>query len=233
MNKVIVYVLSFMCIYVSALTYADEFRSIKVSGECILHVRPDKLEIPIMITGVDSHIEKAKEIATHNYTQLIAKLEPLGIENKDVRISFQGADADKTKDNEKIYIYTYDLRVSVKDFKAINSIIKFPELKKERLITLPILINPTLSFKEARETAVQDAREKAGQLASAANLVLGDIVSIHETSSVISYDNYDLPSDITSIDEFFNERKPISITIGLDVTFGVTPILHHDRKTDM
>lgn len=221
--------LSSICLY-SCIVHAIGVTEIKVSGDGFLEFKPTAVEMPIFIRVDDAAYEKAKNTAQERYAQLIEKLKTLGVEESDIKIDKQGGEANpRSKNGSNLYTYRYAVLITIRDLKNIASIAELaPAFSIDMLDIVrlrPMLDNLSVYLQEARNAAVNDAREKAEQLAKAIGLKITDVQSMSETNPIVGYEDQTISLDKEKLHdalETFLSRKTVSITSHVEITFRAT-----------
>jgi uncharacterized protein YggE len=153
-------------------------------------------DMAIISLGVEREAKTAREALDKNTTAMQSVLNSLkteGIADKDLQTSRFNISPRyaRNKNNQqnnppKIigYIVSNNLTVRIRDIASVGTIL-------DKVVTLGVNSNGNIQFtnqnhkatiQEARQKAVANAREKANTLAKAADVTLGRILSIRETS---------------------------------------------------
>jgi len=161
--------------------------AISVSGEGRVSAEPDMAEI---IIGVESRAPTAKKAASQNsedMNEVMAVLEEMGIAEEDIQtvdysiraeMDYRGDEGPEVVG----YVVTNAVRVKVRDLDLVGDLLdEVTEAGANNIYGITFTIEDPRPFQEqAREMAVADARSKAGQLAEAADVRLGDLLSLNE-----------------------------------------------------
>lgn len=161
--------------------------AISVSGEGKVSAEPDMAEI---IIGVESRAPTAKEAASQNsedMNEVMAVLEGMGIAEEDIQtvdysirveMDYRGDEGPKVVG----YVVDNAVRVKVRDLDLVGDLLdQATEAGANNIYGITFTVEDPRPFQEqAREMAVAEARRKAGQLAEAADVRLGDLVSLSE-----------------------------------------------------
>ncbi|MFQ6001558.1 MAG: SIMPL domain-containing protein, partial [Anaerolineae bacterium] len=165
----------------------EEQNAISVSGEGRVSAEPDMAEI---IIGVESRAPTAKEAASQNsedMNEVVAVLGEMGIAEEDIQtvdysiraeIDYRGDEGPTVVG----YVVTNAVRVKVRDLDLVGDLLdEVTEAGANNIYGITFTIEDPRPFQErAREMAVADARSKARQLAEAADVRLGDLLSLSE-----------------------------------------------------
>lgn len=161
--------------------------AISVSGEGKVSAEPDMAEI---IIGVESRAPTAKEAASQNsedMNEVMAVLEGMGIAGEDIQtvdysirveMDYRGDEGPKVVG----YVVDNAVRVKVRDLDLVDDLLdQATEAGANNIYGITFTVEDPRPFQEqAREMAVAEARSKAGQLAEAADVRLGDLLSLSE-----------------------------------------------------
>jgi len=161
--------------------------AISVSGEGKVSAEPDMAEI---IIGVESRAPTAKEAASQNsedMNEVMAVLEGMGIAEEDIQtvdysirveMDYRGDEGPKVVG----YVVDNAVRVKVRDLDLVGDLLdQATEAGANNIYGITFTVEDPRPFQgQAREMAVAEARSKAGQLAEAADVRLGDLLSLSE-----------------------------------------------------
>jgi uncharacterized protein YggE len=165
----------------------DDQNAISVSGEGRVSADPDMAEI---IIGVESRAPTAKEAASQNsedMNEVMAVLEGMGIAEEDIQTVDYSIRAEmdyRADEGPRVvgYVVTNAVRVKVRDLDLVGDLLdEVTEAGANNIYGITFTIEDPRPFQErAREMAVAEARSKAQQLAEAADVRLGDLLSLSE-----------------------------------------------------
>jgi len=165
----------------------EDQNAISVSGEGRVSADPDMAEI---IIGVESRAPTAKEAASQNsddMNQVMAVLEEMGIDEEDIQTVDYSIRAEidyRADEGPRVVGYVVDnmVRVKVRDLDLVGDLLdEATEAGANNIYGITFTVEDPRPFQEqAREMAVADARSKAQQLAEAADVRLGDLLSLSE-----------------------------------------------------
>jgi uncharacterized protein YggE len=173
-------------------------RILSVNGSASVTSAPDVAYVSI---GVHSESEEAADAVAKNNSQVAAiveSLKALGVAEVDIQTSgFNIYPQDEwSPEGERTgtrFIVDNTVRVTVREIDAIGDILgKAVEAGANNIYGIQFdLEDKSELVAEARQQAVENAREQAEELAGAAGVSLGDIQSINYYSSVPApiYDN--------------------------------------------
>lgn len=161
--------------------------AISVSGEGKVSTKPDMAEI---IIGVESRAPTAKKAASQNsedMNEVMAVLEGMGIAEEDIQTVDYSIRAEmhyREDEGPRVvgYVVNNAVRVKVRDLDLVGDLLdEVTEAGANNIYGITFTIEDPRPFQEqAREMAVAEARSKAGQLAEAADVRLGDLLSLSE-----------------------------------------------------
>jgi uncharacterized protein YggE len=162
--------------------------TVSVSGHGQVNVPPDTASVSIGIDVIQPTLAEAQEQATAQATALIETLKAAGIADEDIQTAYFNVNIlrDYSENGDPTQITGFEimnqLQITVRDTAMLG------ELLDEAVNAGANSINgvnfyvddQTAAASEARRLAVEDARTKAEELAAAAGLTLGSVVSITE-----------------------------------------------------
>ena len=171
----------------------DDHRSITVIGNGEVRSTPD---IATMSIGVGTEAATPATALAANakrMTEVMARLKKAGIEDKDLqtsRLTIWPVYAGQDRPREIIaYSVSNQLAVTIRDLSRLGAILDQAVLEGANQVNGPsfMLANPTPHLNNARDAAITDAIAKAERYAAAANVTLGQVLSIDETVSSPSF----------------------------------------------
>ncbi len=162
--------------------------TVSVSGHGEVHVPPDTAAVSIGIDVIQPTLAEAQEQATAQATGVIEALKAAGIADEDIQTAYFSVNIlrDYSENADPTQITGFEivnqLQLTVRDTDMLG------ELLDEAVSAGANNINgvsfyvddQTAAASEARRLAVEDARTKAEELAAAAGLTLGSVISIAE-----------------------------------------------------
>ena len=166
----------------------DDLRVITMTGRGLVKAAPDIARIS---TGVVSEADTAGAALKANtaaMSKVVAELKASGIDAKDIQTARFAVNPRHQRNRDgrepKIigYRVTNSVRITVRDLKALGGILdKVVSLGSNQIDGIAFDIDePRKLQDEARRRAVKDAKAKAELYAEAADVDLGDILSISE-----------------------------------------------------
>lgn len=165
----------------------EERNAISVTGVGKVSAKPDMAEIVI---GVESRAKTAKEAASQNsgdMSEVMAVLEEMGIAKEDIQtVDYSIRTEMDYREGEEPrvigYVVTNAVQVKMRDLDLVGDLLDHvTEAGANNIYGITFTVEDPRPFQEqARDTAVADARSKAQQLAEAADVRLGAILSLSE-----------------------------------------------------
>lgn len=165
----------------------QNMNQITVSGEGKVYAKPD---IALVSLGVETTGLTTSDVISKNTAKMNAVIQAVkdsGVEQKDIQTTnynlaplynwteaagrvFQG------------YTLTQNLQVKIRDFSKVGDILQQAVVKGANLTSnLQFTIEDPEQYKqEARQKAVEQAKEKADNLASASGITLGKLINVYE-----------------------------------------------------
>ena len=162
--------------------------TISVTGVGEVIVTPDTANIQIGVQVFSKELADAQRKSTEQITAIIETIKDAGIEDKDIQTSNYSVSIRQQYDNQGIAteVLGYDiyntLSVTVRDLDELGSILdQVVAAGANQIYGIYFFTSDlTAATAQAREAAVKDAAERAGQLAGAAGVEVGRIVNISE-----------------------------------------------------
>lgn len=172
--------------------------TITVVGAGYVSVTPDTGSVTLGVTIVQPTLADAQSESTRLMTAIIGQLKTDGVAAADIQTSNYSVSVNQSYDASGIpgeitgYSVSNHVSVTVRDLANLGSVLDGAVGQGANSIwgVSFYVADPAEASKEARELAVADAIERANQIASAAGLRVGAIVSISEPSSPYTVDSY-------------------------------------------
>jgi uncharacterized protein len=165
----------------------DRF-SVSASGS--IYAKPDIANIQIGFqTAPEKTPADATEEATEKINNIIGELKKLDIEAKDIKTSNYNLYPEYTyRDglkNLKGYIVSQNISIKIRDLETIGeAIAKTTEQGANQIGSINFTIDDEYELKnEARELAIEKAKEKAGIISDQTGMKLGRVVNVYETQN--------------------------------------------------
>ena len=167
-------------------------QGIWVSGTGKVTVTPDIANISLGIQAQDTSVAAAQAAATQAMDQVLASLKANGIADKDIQTQYYSINQvthwDQNTGKQIVDGYSVSNTVTVKvrvvsaAGKVIDDVAKAGgDLARVNSVYFSV-DNPEQYYPEARQNAMDDAKTKAQQLASAGGVTLGNLTYISEGS---------------------------------------------------
>lgn len=152
---------------------------ISVSGEGTVHARPDTAYITLGFTGRNTSVTAAQQEAARHMDAVISKVKSLGVADKDIQTT--GYDIYRD-DEHNVFVVSNTVTVTVRDIQKSGKLLD--EAVKAGANSLQGvgfgIENKSDLEKQARQKALENARQKAAQLAQFGGVQLGKPVAISE-----------------------------------------------------
>ncbi|MEK7398059.1 MAG: SIMPL domain-containing protein [Candidatus Poribacteria bacterium] len=182
------------------ITLSSESQNqMRVVGSSSINKSPDIATTQIGVQTIAKEVDPAINENNRKAEAIIAALRNMGIAEKDIRTSSFNItpQRDYQQPNYPLIGYQIDNMLSV-TFRDLTKVGKGLQnainAGANNIYGVSFtLADPESARSEARTLAIQDARKKAENMASAAGITLGKIISVNEVSSAVSVDsrNYD------------------------------------------
>lgn len=203
---------------------------INVSGMGRVAVKPNIATTSIGVETTAATLAEATSQSNTKMTAITDKIKSMGVADKDIRTTayniFPVTNSPRQGETPKITGYRVSNQVSV-TIRKIDDAGKILDAVvaagANNIYGISFSVDdPTLYQQQARAAAVKDALDKAGQLAKAAGLTLGKVISINEggvtprpvlrtTGAVMAADAVSVPV----------ESGELEITVTVDMRFGI------------
>jgi hypothetical protein len=162
--------------------------TISVTGVGEVIVTPDTANIQIGVQVFNENLSEAQAQATDQMNQIIDTLTAAGIEPRDIQTSNYSVSIRQQYDSQGIAtaVLGYDiyntLSVTVRDLDQLGEILdQVVQAGANQIYGIYFFTSDlTAATAQARAAAVEDAEERASQLAAAAGVEVGRIVNISE-----------------------------------------------------
>jgi len=165
----------------------DTGRSIQVTGTAVVNVIPDRvlIQLGVQSNGLTPRMVEDTNSATMG--DVIDALKELGIDEKDIVTDWYLIEP-IYDDYSSLYIKGYRINnmvaVTLREIRQVNTVvIAALEAGANQVINIEFYLSDLRKYRDqARQMAMQAAREKADDLAQAAGAETGCVMSIHENS---------------------------------------------------
>lgn len=200
MKKVLLGI-SLLVLLTSACTVnkpAEQVRTITVSGEGSVSVKPDYVFLKFLVKTSDWNVSKAVEKNAQNSNNVINAIKETGVDSNDISTADYRISQDNSKDYPGMYtVYNY-INVIVRNVDTAGTIVDVAV--KDKIGANGItsfdfgVSDKTTALRQARTLAVQNAQDAAALLAGASGCKVGTVVEITEnftnTSPVMLKSNF-------------------------------------------
>ncbi|HEY8447303.1 MAG TPA: SIMPL domain-containing protein [Thermomicrobiales bacterium] len=165
--------------------------TVQVSGSGSVVVEPDAATIVLGVTVLEPTLTAAQESATSQMTAILEALREAGIADRDIQTASYNVNILQDYDDQgnpttiRGFQIVNLVNVTVRDLDQLGSILDTVVDRGANTIhgINFIVTDPSTAATQARTLAVNDAMEKAQQLASAAGMTVGRVLSISESYS--------------------------------------------------
>ncbi|MBX3071806.1 MAG: SIMPL domain-containing protein [Thermomicrobiales bacterium] len=163
--------------------------TITVVGHGAVMVPPDAASVTAGVTITEDTLSVAQSTANETMTAILAALEAQGIESQDIQTAgyyvqvIQSWDENGMPSGINQFQVSNTVNVTIRDIDAVGATLDaVVEAGANTIYGVNFIVTDSgEAADQARTLAVQDAQRRAEQLAAAAGMSLGDIVSISET----------------------------------------------------
>ncbi|CAN5617483.1 hypothetical protein BH23CHL4_BH23CHL4_02700 [soil metagenome] len=163
--------------------------TVSVMGHGAVMVTPDAASVVAGVTTTEDTLSSAQQTATTTMTSILEALSAQGIAAEDIQTAsyyvqvIQSYDENGMPSGINQFQVSNQVNVLIRDIDAVGSTLDaVVEAGANTIFGVNFIVtDPGDAAAEARVLAVEDARTRAQQLAEAAGMTLGDLVSISET----------------------------------------------------
>ena len=203
-------------------------RMISVVGQGKVSAVPDMANLRLGVEAEDKEVATAQEIAAQTMNKVMAALGEGGVLKKDIQTRRFSIDPVRVQRVVVGYRVTNIVEAKIRDVEGVGIIIDAAVRAGGDLVRVESIEfsvdDPTPYYREAREKAVKDARERAEQLAHLSGVGLGEPLEISESGGtpVPIYRGSYLLKEATT----FAPTTPISpgeleIEIRVNITYAI------------
>ncbi len=166
--------------------------TLSVSGHGSVLVEPDTASVIVGVTILEPTLSAAQEKATTQMTAILDAVKAAGVDEKDIQTVSYSVEIIQDYDQQGNPIAIRGFRVSNQVSVTVRDVARLGELLDTVVAQGAntiyginfFLADPATAATQARTLAVHDAMDKAKELAAAAGLTVGRVLSITETSFV-------------------------------------------------
>jgi uncharacterized protein YggE len=167
--------------------------TVSVSGHGSVLVPPDTASVVVGVDVIEKTLKEAQDSATKQMNAIVRALKAAGVKDEDIQtVNFsvnimRNYDQSGTPGPITGYEVMNQVNVTVRDLDQVGSLLDTVVSKGANSIygISFYVADPTDAASQARTQAVQDARAKAQELASAAGMQLGNVISISEGAGAV------------------------------------------------
>jgi uncharacterized protein YggE len=168
--------------------------TVTVSGHGSVLVPPDTASVVVGVDVIEKTLGEAQDSASKQMNAIVRALKAAGVENEDIQTAnfsvniIRNYDQSGTPGPITGFEVMNQVNVTVRNIDQLGSLLDAVVSKGANSIygISFYVADPTDAASQARKQAVQDAREKAQELASAAGVQLGGVISISEGAGAVS-----------------------------------------------
>lgn len=174
-----------------AVTQTQKMSTFDVSGEGKVVVVPDQARIDLGVSGAGRNLKQVQTQINEKMEAVGEELKGLGIDDKDIKTTAYNYYPDYQE--RGMYRASASVSVLIRDLEQVS-----PALDLVGSLGLDSVSGPSFELsdelkdkttREAREIAIEKAKNKASELASLSGMKLGRIVNVSEGTSA----NYPVP----------------------------------------
>lgn len=200
--------------------------TVSVSGHGEVNIPPDTASVTVGVDVIQPTLEEAQDQATAQATAVIEAVKAAGIAPEDVQTEYYSVNIlrDYSENADPTTITGYEiinqLRVTVRDTDTLGEILEAAvSAGANSIYGVNFFVDDqTEAQREARVQAVENAREKAEELAGAAGMTLGPVVAISEGAPPVIGPVYGRGGGEMAMADAAVPIEPGSTTVSVDVT---------------
>ncbi|HPD55377.1 MAG TPA: SIMPL domain-containing protein [Candidatus Paceibacterota bacterium] len=172
--------------------------TLTVSGEGKIFAKPDVAIVEMSVISQHKNVELAQSENDQKMQQVVNFLKESGIDEKDIKTTQYNLQPEydyswcRTTEYPVYcppklvdYMLTQSLQVKIRDLSRVGKIIgNLSEIGVNQISDISFVIDNDTEIKAAaRQKAIAEAKQKAQEMANAANIELGKIIEINESVS--------------------------------------------------
>jgi uncharacterized protein YggE len=202
--------------------------TVYVNGQGVVTVAPDTASVVVGVNIIEKTLSEAQAKATTQMTAVIDALKGAGIDEKDIQTVnynvniLQNYDSNGNPATIEGFQVSNQVNVTVRDLDKLGSILDTVVGQGANAIYgISFFVDdPSAAASQARALAVQNAKQKADELAAAAGMTVGRIISISETYSPspmpVAYGRAEAANDAVAVPI---QAGTTAITVDVQVTY--------------
>lgn len=167
----------------------ESMATVSVTGNGIVYVTPDAASMSVGVNVIEVSLSEAQAKATTQMTAVLDALKAEGIDAKDIQTSNYSVNIMQNYDNNGMpstitgYQVNNQVNVIVRDLAKVGEILDAAvNAGANSIYGVSFMVTDTAdASSQARTMAVKDATARAEQLATAAGMKLGRVLSISES----------------------------------------------------
>lgn len=206
---------------------------ITISGEGKIAAIPDIAVIEAGVTTEKSDVRASQKDNSDKMNALTARVKGLGVDEKDIQTTQYSIypQYDYTKDGQRLrgYQVSQSVKIKIRDLSKIGTILaEVGQAGANQVSGVSFTIDdPEALRQQAREKALDNARQKAKSLADHAGVKLGKIVSFSEGSASPSPMPYYARAEAMGIGGGSDIKAPdiqagnLDVIVGVDVSYEI------------
>lgn len=213
----------------------ETIRTVSVSGTGTVKIDPDTARLDLGVVANNESLEVAQTEVSEGLANITQVLTDAGIEAEDIATTSYTVYpiAEYDRDGNHVGIERYEVSsgfsIVVRDIESVGTVLDAAvEAGANNVWGISVYVeDPSSAASQARSMAVDDARAKADELATASGMVVTNVVSISETSAPppmpLQYDLARGGADMTASEAAAVPVSPgqSEIRVDLQITFEI------------
>jgi uncharacterized protein YggE len=173
-------------------TVSSNYTSLYLNGHGSVKLKPDTAAVTVGVDVVRPTLAAAQNVATEQATAIIDAVKAAGVAEEDIQTANFSVnivyDYDKTPATIEGYQVSNQVNVTIRNLDSVGAILDaVVAAGANNIYGISFFVNdPTAAASQARVLAMQDARQKADEIAAASDLVVCRISSISESYSPVA-----------------------------------------------
>ncbi len=186
MKTLISLLLSLALLMCAPLALAEDDRTLTVSGASTVTLAPDSVELTMGVSATAATVGEAREASAASMQKLLDALLALGVAREDVQTSDFTVNPQYDYSTDRPALYGYEvsnmIRVRIRDLTQLSAVLDGTLTDgADHMYGLRFTSSQEgMAYDQAMQQAVAEAARKAGLLAEAGGVTLGEVLHIRE-----------------------------------------------------
>lgn len=202
----------------------SQTNTIAVRGDGVASAEPNQAHFDAGVSITHQELQRALDEANEIMTRVLETLQREGIAEQDIQTTRFQIRQEEPRDQPRRFRVSNTVRVTVNDLERLGALVSLSvEAGANELGNIRFAHDdPAALERQAREAAVQNAREKAEQLAQFAGVSLGPVLSISEPQAGAPTSAQPMMMRAEAADSVPIAAGELSVQVSVQVEFGLT-----------